>query len=175
MSAREREPLASSSSLRGRKQIERNAVIRASKRDVWAVLADSRLLPEWVPAVDAVTNCSVEGEAVGTTRTCQANLGGKSGRMVERCIDLQPMDRIAFLVDDETFGMRRMFDDYGFSLTLAERGERATRVTLATHYTPKNFVYSAVNRLMMRRQFTKVCDGIVNGLKTYVEHTAGPA
>lgn len=169
------EPDATRSSLRGRKQIERSVVINAPKPAVWAVLADSRLLPQWVPAVAAVTDCSIDGEAVGTTRTCQANLGGKSGKMVERCVEFSPTDRIAFLVDDETFGMRRMFDDYGFALTLADRGARSTLVTLETHYTPKNAMYSAMNRLMMRRQFTKVCDGIVNGLKTYLEHTAEPA
>jgi hypothetical protein len=30
-------------------------------------------------------------------------------------------------------------------------------------------MYAAVNALMMERQFGKVCDGIVSGLKTFCE------
>ena len=64
----------------GRKQIERRIVIQAPAEAVWQVLADSRLLPQWVPAVDVVTECSSDGEAVGEVRHCNATLAGKSLR-----------------------------------------------------------------------------------------------
>ncbi|MGH3065602.1 MAG: SRPBCC family protein, partial [Gaiellaceae bacterium] len=51
--------------MEGKKQIERSTVIHAPAEAVWEVLADSRLLPEWAPVVDEVTECSIEGEAVG--------------------------------------------------------------------------------------------------------------
>src|SRR2546426_8959327 len=153
----------------GKKQIERSAVIHAPVDAVWDVLADSRLLPEWVPAVDEVTACSIEGEAVGEVRHCNANLAGKSGRMVERCIEFTPMTRIAYVVDDESFGMRRMFEHYGFALNLESLASGQTRVTLETHYTPRNPMYGFLNRLLMRRKFEKVCEGIVGGLKAFTE------
>jgi len=134
-----------------------------------ANVADSRLLPQWVPAVDEVTECSSEGEAVGEVRHCNATLAGKSGRMVERCIEFTPMTRIAYVVDNETFGMRKMFDHYGFAISLESEDSEKTHVTLETHYTPRNPIYSLLNTLVMHRQFEKVCTEIVAGLKTLTE------
>lgn len=155
--------------MEGKKQIERSTVIHAPAQAVWDVLADSRLLPEWVPAVDEVTKCSSDGEAVGEVRHCNANLAGKSGRMVERCVEFAPMSRIAYVVDDESFGMRKMFDHYGFAINLESQGSEKTHVTLETHYTPRNPLYGLLNKLMLRRKFEKVCTEIVGGLKIFTE------
>lgn len=155
--------------MEGKKQIERSTVIHAPAEAVWEVLADSRLLPRWVPAVDDVTRCSSDGEAVGEVRHCSATLAGKRGRMVERCIEFAPNTRIAYVVEDESFGMRKMFDHYGFAITLAAQDSEATRVTLQTHYTPRNPISGLLNALVMRRQFEKLCTGIVGGLKTFTE------
>jgi len=153
----------------GKKQIERSIRIDAPGEAVWDVLADSRLLPEWAPAVDEVTQCSIDGEAVGEVRHCNATLAGKSGRMVERCIEFNPLTRIAYVVDDESFGMRKMFEHYGFTINLESEGSEKTRVTLETHYTPRNTMYGLLNKLMMRRQFRNVCEEILGGLKTFAE------
>ena len=153
----------------GKKQVERSTSIDAPPDVVWDVLRDSRLLPDWVPAVEEVTACSIDGEAVGEVRHCNARLGGKSGRMVERCVEFAPMTRIAYVVDDESFGMRRMFDHYGFAINLEPVAPGETLLTLETHYTPRNPLYGLLNRLLMRRKFEKVCEEIVGGLKTFTE------
>jgi uncharacterized protein YndB with AHSA1/START domain len=155
--------------MKGKKQIERSTVIQAPADAVWEVLADSRLLPAWAPVVNEVTHCSADGEAVGEVRDCSVNLAGKSGRMVERCIEFSPTTRIAYVVDDESFGMRRMFEHYGFALNLESLASGQTRVTLETYYTPRNPMYGLLNRLLMRRKFEKVCEGIVGGLKALTE------
>jgi uncharacterized protein YndB with AHSA1/START domain len=140
----------------GKLQIETRVVIDAAAQAVWEVLSDSRLLPEWVPAVDEVTSCSTHGEHVGATRSCVARLGRKPGTMVERCVEYTPTGRIAYLVDDESFGIRKMLNDYGFSLDLKELGSDRTEVTLRTHYTARHALYAAINALTMKRQFRKV-------------------
>ena len=158
--------------LQGNKQIEKMITIDAPVGVVWEVLADSRLLPQWVPVVDEVNSCEADGESVGAVRSCAAALGGKEGTMVERCVEFVPNRRIAFVVDEESFGMAKMFDDYGFSLDLNPVRADQTNVTLQTHYTPKNLMYAALNVLVVRRQFTQTCQGIVDGLKTFSEATA---
>ena len=87
-----------------------------------------RLLPQWAPVVDAVTECSPAGEAVGEVRRCNVRLAGRSGRMVERCTEFTPMSRIAYVVDDESFGMRRLFEHYGFAINLESAGPDETGV-----------------------------------------------
>ena len=156
----------------GKKQIVRSTNIDAPPDAVWDVLADSRLLPDWVPAVDEVTECSSEGEAIGGVRQCNVKLGGRSGRMVERCVELVPKTRIAYVVDDESFGMRRMFEHYGFAINLEPLAPGTTRVILETHYTPRNAIYGLMNSLVMRRKFEKVCEQIVGGLKDFTESRA---
>lgn len=156
----------------GQKQIQRSTAISAPAEAVWEILADSRLLPRWVPAVDEVAECSVTGEAVGEVRTCNATLAGKSGRIVERCIEFAPMTRIAYVVDDESFGMRRMFDHYGFAISLESEGPGKTHATLETHYTPRNPIYGLLNTLFIRRRFQRVCDDIVSGLKSLAESSS---
>ncbi len=155
--------------LNGTKQIAQSVEIHASTNFVWEVLSDSRLLPRWVPAVDEVTSCSLDGEGVGATRSCTANLAGKSGTMVERCVEYTPTTRLAYLVDDESFGMRKMFDDYGFSLNLERLGSERTRVIIETHYTPRNAAYAVMNAILLRRQFRAVANDILDGLKTFTE------
>lgn len=153
----------------GKKQIERSTNIDAPPDAVWEVLGDSRLLPDWVPAVEEVTAYSSEGEAVGEVRQCNARLAGKSGRMVERCVEFAPMTRIAYVVEEESFGMRRMFEHYGFVINLEPMASGKTLVILETHYTPRNPIYGLLHRLLMRRKFEKVCEEVVGGLKTFTE------
>jgi hypothetical protein len=89
--------------------------------------------------------------------------------VVERCIEFTPMTRIAYVVDDESFGMRKMFDHYGFAINVQAEGSEKTRVTLETHYTPRNAIYGLVNKVLLRRHLEKVCTEIVGGLRTFTE------
>jgi uncharacterized protein YndB with AHSA1/START domain len=155
--------------MEGKRQIERNVIVDASPGAVWAVLADSRLLPRWAPIVDEVTACAAGGEAVGEVRHCTARLAGRQGRMVERCVELVARRRIAYVVDEESFGMRRMFDHYGFALELEPGPAGGTRVTLQTHYSPRNALYAVINAAVMRRRFAAVCEDLLAGLKSFME------
>ena len=153
----------------GRMQLEREIAIDAPVSTVWEVLSDARLLPEWVPAVDEVVACSADGEAVGTVRHCTVQLARRAGRIVERCVEFNPMTRAAYDLDDESFGMRRMFADYGFALNpIAEAGSR-TRVRVDTYYTPRSAFYGLINVMVVRRRFRSVVDGLLVGLKTLSE------
>jgi uncharacterized protein YndB with AHSA1/START domain len=153
----------------GRKQIERDVIVDACPDAVWEVLADSRLLPRWAPIVDEVTRCAAGGEAVGEVRHCSARLAGRQGRMVERCVELVPRRRIAYVVDEESFGMRRMFDHYGFALELEPGPGGGTCVTLQTHYSPRNALYAVINAAFMRRRFAAACEDLLAGLKSFME------
>ena len=96
-------------------------------------------------------------------------MAGKDGSMVERCVEFVPEIRASYVVDDESFGFRKMFDHYGFTANFESFDKDQTRIIMETFYTPRNFVFVVMNVLMMRRQFRGVVDDILNGLKTYVE------
>lgn len=152
----------------GRKQLERHIVVNAPISTVWEVISDSRLLPDWASAVDEVVACS-DGEAVGAVRHCNVRLAGKEGRMIERCVEFSPMTRAAYVVDDESFGMRKMFADYGFALNPSSESNDRTRVRIDTYYTPRNALYGLLNLVALRRRFQSVVDDLLAGLKTLSE------
>jgi uncharacterized protein YndB with AHSA1/START domain len=155
--------------MHGKQQLQRHITIDAPVSTVWEVLSEPRLLPDWVPAVNEVIACSADGEAVGAVRQCDVQLAGRRGRMVERCVEFNPMTRAAYVVDEESFGTRRMFADYGFALNTISEGHGRTRVRIDTHYTPRNGFYALVNAVVVRRQFRSVVDGRRVGLKKFSE------
>lgn len=152
-------------------QITRDIHIDAATPDVWAILADSRALPKWAPLVHEVEACSAAGEAVGATRTCRVSMGSREGRMVERVVDIVPGVSVTYTVDDDSFGMNRMFEGYGFRVSVTPDAD-GTRARIETYYTPRNPVVSAMNALFMRRQMRGLVDQLLQGLRAHAESAA---
>jgi hypothetical protein len=148
---------------RGKHQLTRSTLSPASVEAIWAIMADSTQLPRWAPPVQGVERCDGGGERVGSVRVCRASLGGRVGTIVERVTDLKRMSYITYAVDEDTFGMTKMFANYGFRLSLARQG-RHTRITIESFYSPRTFIIAAMNALFMRRQFSGVLDGLLRGL-----------
>ena len=156
--------------LKGKLQLKRSAWSAAKPDTVWAILMDAKKLHLWVPAVDSVERCDENGEKLGSVRVCNAKLGGRPGTIVERVTDLQEMRSITYSVDQDSFGMSKMFAHYSFRLSLQEKGG-GTRITNETFYTPKNLLYSLMNVLFLKRQFSAVVDGILKGLADYADQS----
>lgn len=156
----------------GRKQIEREIIINASIHEVWSIFTYDTLLPEWAPVVNDVT-CTVSGDGVGTVRSCGITMAGQAGKMVERCVELIPETRVSYLVDDETFGFRKMFDGYGFTVNFVPVGSGQTKLVMETFYTPHNLFFVVLNTLVVRRKTRKLVVDLLDGLKRYVETPSG--
>lgn len=133
---------------------------------LWQIIADSSTLHLWAPAVQRVDRFDHQGERVGSTRVCRASLAGRSGTIVERVADIDEGRSITYEVDDDTFGMTRMFADYAFRLSLSAEST-GTRITSETFYSPRNIFFGLLNALFLRRQFEGVVDGILRGLSAY--------
>jgi uncharacterized protein YndB with AHSA1/START domain len=151
---------------RGKKQLERSISSPASAGTIWAILTDSTKLAHWAPPVGSVESCDIDGEKIGSERVCTASLAGRLGTMVERVIDMKEMSHITYAIIEDSFGMSKMFADYAFRLSLAPNG-RATRIKIESFYTPRNPLYTLMNRCMMKRQFSRVLDGLLAGLSSY--------
>lgn len=153
--------------MQGAKQVERSVWIDATPKSVWAVLEDSAQLSRWAPPVQCV-EAHDASERVGSARTCAVTMGGREGTMVERCVGRVDERELSYRVDEESFGMTKMFADYGFRIRLAPERD-GTRVSIETFYSPRNVFYGAMNVLMMRRRFGTVVDGLLDGLRRHVE------
>jgi uncharacterized protein YndB with AHSA1/START domain len=151
--------------VKGNHQLTREIAIDASPAQVWAVVADSTLLPEWAPPVRAVSDVTEGPEGIGTTRICQVEFGGREGTMTERCVEFDPPLRAGYVVDDDSLGFGRMFADYGFTITIEDGPEDASVARTDTYYTPRNPLFAAMNALIMRRRFANTVDQLLSGLK----------
>ncbi len=147
--------------------------IDASPARVWEVLADASLLPDWAPVVDRTTE-HADREEAGAVRRCEVTLGGRSGTIVERCVEAVPQRRLRHAVVEDSFGFTRMLRDYSFTLELRPRGDGATLVTCASFYEPRTLLARALNAALLRRRFASVRGELLGGLRAFVEGR-GPA
>jgi uncharacterized protein YndB with AHSA1/START domain len=160
----------------GTRQLERATTVDAPVDGVYQLFMDNQALPEWAPVVDAVlTEVGGDELGVGRTRTCAVTMGGRSGTMVERCVEAVPGSRASFVVVDDSFGFNRMLRHYSFTADFTSRPDGTTLVRIETFYTPTNPIAALLNRLIMRRKFRAVVDALLAGLRASAEqrHRAG--
>ena len=165
--------------MQGTKQLERDATARAPAELVYRLFMDNAELANWAPVVDAVTR--EEGgddTGLGVARTCAVTMSGKKGTMVERCVEAVPATRASFVVVADSFGFAKVLTDYGFTAHFTPITNESTRVRIETFYTPANPLAAILNRLVLRRRFRGVVDGLLRGLGTLAEERlrapAGP-
>jgi hypothetical protein len=84
-------------------------------------------------------------------------------------VEAVPVQRIAWLLQEDTFGFNKMLDNFGFAFELEPRGERQTLVRTITYYEPKNALARLVNVLMMRRKFASIRRRSLEGLRRVAE------
>lgn len=149
-------------------QISRTRRTSASIATIWSILTDSRQLCRWAPPVQEVSSCNTEGEGVGSVRHCVIELAGKRGMIVERVTAMEAGKYISYVVDEDSFGMSRMFAGYGFTVSTSAT-DGGTLLKIETFYKPRNPLYAVMNAVMMRPQFVKVVDGLLEGLANYAE------
>jgi Polyketide cyclase / dehydrase and lipid transport len=156
--------------MKGIKQIERGTTIEVPVEVVYELFMDNAALPEWAPVVDAVLAQDGGDESgVGCTRTCAVTMKGRSGTMIERCVEAVPNSLASFLVVDDSFGFNTMLRDYGFTAHFARTGDDAAFVSIETFYTPANRIAALLNRLIMRRNLRTVVDSLLTGLRASAE------
>jgi hypothetical protein len=161
--------------MNGKHQVTLTVEVAADQAAIWGVIADSSLLSQWAGVVRDVTYLGLGEEGVGMTRLCNVEFGGRTGTMTERCVEFIPTRRASYVVDDDTLGFKRMLLDYGFTITLDPRSDRATGLRIDTYYTPRNPLYALLNGLVLRRRMRKVVDDLLQGLKQISDRRGAPA
>lgn len=93
-----------------------------------------------------------DAEKVGTARKVQAEFGKKSGSFVEHRVEHVEGRKIAYLIDEENFGLSALLSRMGFSLELEPRGDHATRVIFSFFHDPRGFKGRILNPMIKRQQ-----------------------
>ncbi len=143
-------------------EFQENITISASPEQVWAVLADIGNIAEWNPGVEHSQQTSTGDVAVGATRRCE--LGGKN-YLDEEVVLFEPYRRMTICVTDSNLP----FESAYIRFMLEPSGEH-TMVSVSPDYQLKyGWLGQLLDKLMVRTQYRKGMQGLLQGLKTYVE------
>lgn len=143
----------------------RQTTIDAPREEVWAVLADLGSISRWNPGVSHSHSTSAEPSGEGATRHCDVGMGGNTGRLQERALDWREGQGFKIDVYESTLPL----ESNVVTFSLRESGSR-TVVQVSPEYRLKyGPVGALMDRLIVRRQFEKGVEGMLTGLKHYVE------
>jgi uncharacterized protein YndB with AHSA1/START domain len=154
----------------GKPQVHCQIMISVSVDNVWDIVQDSALLPSWMPNVDYTHITSDQRQMVGEVRQCGVHLAGRSGQLVERCVEFAPQQRIAYRVQQDSFGFARMIAELGYELILESISTHKTLVRLEYHYQEKGVIGRVANALLIKPQWNPLCLEMLSGLKQFAEN-----
>ncbi len=155
------------SKLQGQDEI----IVEAPVERLWPLIADSTLLPDWGPPVKKVViiGQSDQPESLGSRRRIEAELNGKKGYFVERRTQHIQGRKIAYLIEEESFGLFRVMTEPGFSLEIVSVGPSKTRVVFSFLHNPKGLLGHILNMLVILRQQRRNRLAALASLKQYAE------
>lgn len=145
-------------------------LINSRPEQVWAVLEDSTLLPEWAPMVKSTTG---KTERVGTVRRCQVEWEGRQDEVMERCVEAIPNKKIAWVMEQGM--MTKMFSTIRFWYVLEPRDGDTTSLQLGFLYEPRNLFARLMFLLMMRSKFGRLRRTLLGNIKDLVEQRSAKA
>ncbi len=157
-------------------------IVEAPVERVWPLIADSTLLPDWGPPVRKVEviGQSDQPEGLGSPRRVEAEFNGKMGYFVERRTQHVQGRKIAYLIEEENFGLFRAMTEPGFSIEIESAGPDKTRVIWSFFpdktrviwsffHNPKGLLGHILNVLVILRQQRRSRLAALASLKQYAE------
>lgn len=141
-------------------------LIQAKAEQIWKILEDSTLLPQWAPMVKSTTG---KIERAGSIRTCQVEWEGRKDEVAERCTEAIPNKKIAWAM--ERGMMTKMFSKIQFGFTLEPKEGGATLIRLGFLYEPRNLLARLMYSLMMRRKLDSLRKTLLANIKNLAERS----
>jgi hypothetical protein len=128
-------------------------VVDASPDVLWRLISDSSELARWGPPVRHVEVFTRDGqpEGLGTARKVHAQFGRRSGYFLEHRVEHIPGRKVAYVIDEDNFGLGRVMLRPGFSLELEPHGGGATSVVFSFFHDTRG-VGRVLNPLIKRQQ-----------------------
>lgn len=142
-------------------------VVGTGPERIWAILEDSTLLPQWAPMVKHTTGRT---ESVGSTRTCQVEWNGRKDQVVERCVEVVPNRKIAWVMEQGM--MTRMFSKISFWYVLEPKDRNTTLLRLGFLYQPRHVLARLMYALMMKRKLEQLRRSLLENVRNLAEAQA---
>jgi hypothetical protein len=122
-----------------------------------------------MPNVHHTVITTAQSQAVGEIRQCEVSLSGRSRQLVEQCVEFEPLQKISFKVQRDSFGFSRLISDLSYAMILETSVPHHTQVRLEYYYQAKGLMGRVVNALMIKPQWNPLCLAMLDGLKQFAE------
>ena len=140
--------------------------VNAPKEKVWEVLADLGAIYKWNPGVSHSHSTSESSQGEGATRHCDLQNSGRNiGYLEERVIDWREGEGFKIDIYKSNLPIKRNLVEFSIE---ADGDNSVVTVTpdYAIKYGPIGML---IDLLVARRQLKKGMDGLLAGLRYYVE------
>lgn len=148
-------------------QLDQKIIINASAEKVWEVFNDQSLLTKWTQDVQK-SYYDETMASVGQLRKNECIVNGKKGTIETRCVNMTGKDRAEFVVEKDSFGMKKILVDMSFAAEFRKLNDNQTEFSMRSHYSPKNFLLKLLNPFI-KKKMEKEVDVMITGLKNYIE------
>jgi len=151
--------------------VEKSVMLAASIERVWDVVTDNAVLPDWATPVESIQYDARTAE-VGSIRRCKVMFEGEIGTIEERCVAIEPQQRMEYTLDTESFGYSNMYKNYGFEILFKQNSVEntpVTQVTMRLLCTPKKVFSKLLNSETTRSKLDNGVVELLSDLKRYIE------
>ncbi len=148
-------------------RISDSVKIDAPKEDVWAAIADLGDIQQFHPGVKKSYYTTEQREGVGASRRCELK---PFGAVDERAIEWKDGESITLEIYD---GEKTPPFKTAIAVMSVEGNGDGSVARLVIEYELKYGPLGALmDRVMVRRQFSKIVPAVLRGLKRHMERTA---
>lgn len=145
--------------------IEKEAVIDRTKAEVWEILADYGNIYRFNPNVKASHCTSDIANGLGATRQCELQPMGVVQERIIRWVEGR-----SYTVEIYEGEKVPPFQQCIATLSVEREGDYQTRVRFVIQYDLKyGFLGKAMDKIMVKSQFTTAAEKLLAGLKSYAE------
>ena len=144
--------------------------VHAPLAEVWEVVEDVSLIPEYHPEVRQVELLSGSARrSPGMRYRCIVPSGKRAGWCVEQVLEHVPLVRTTVAFPEDSWGLSRLLGDFTTELSVADTGPARTRLELAARYVPRGWRARVLNPLGLRWVMRRRAGRTLERLRRLVE------
>lgn len=146
---------------------KQEVIIEAPLEVVWSFGMDLTKIPEYHPRVFKVDLLSGKRfREAGASYQC--HLSGGKHTCVEKDIEIVPLQKIVTVMQDDTFGITRILNDYTVETRLQKLGDKLTKLE-TIHYYSTNGLKAKLLNLIAKGRIARETQAMLNAMKNTIE------
>ena len=156
--------------MKGKFQWKEEITINASSDEVWSIINDISLIPQYHPEVDSVD--LIDGQrqrSTGSRYQCNVMHGNGKGSCIEEVVESIPGIKVSTFMGKDSWGIDKMLKDFIVDTTLISQPNKRTVLRFEAFYNPMGMINRFLNLVILRRKTRKRSHEVMSGIKRLAE------